>query len=115
MILSRQLTSYGHLTQWQSNHTTLCPAREALTFLQTIAPTARYLDGELEYNKHSLYGLSTVIATTNALNSMISKRPFILTRFVSQQALDFYLHFPVAFSLSAAVWCPLGLLTMDVS
>ncbi|CAL8465181.1 g4716 [Coccomyxa elongata] len=48
--------------------------------VKTIAPTARYLDGELEYNKHSLYGLSTVIATSNALNSMISKRPFILTR-----------------------------------
>lgn len=48
--------------------------------VQTISPAARYLDGELEYNRHNLYGLSTVIATRKILNNLIPKRSFILTR-----------------------------------
>lgn len=50
--------------------------------MQSISPAARYLDGELEYNRHNLYGLSTVIATRNILTSLIPKRSFLLTRCV---------------------------------
>ena len=56
--------------------------RSLAATLQTIAPTARYLDGELEYNRHNLFGLSTVIGSYKALNTIIpNKRPFILSRY----------------------------------
>lgn len=46
----------------------------------TIGTTATHADGSLEYNAHNLYGLSEAVATYTALQKIIGKRPFILTR-----------------------------------
>ena len=48
----------------------------------TIGTTAEHADGTVEYNAHNLYGLSEAVATYAALQKVISKRPFILTRWV---------------------------------
>ena len=46
----------------------------------TIGTTAQHADGTLEYNAHNLYGLSEAVATYSALEKILGKRPFILTR-----------------------------------
>ena len=46
----------------------------------TIGTTTTHADGSLEYDAHNLYGLSEAVATHAALEKIIGKRPFILTR-----------------------------------
>ena len=48
--------------------------------MQTIAVSARGLDGSLQYDTHNLYGLAWTLANFQALRAIRSKRPFILTR-----------------------------------
>ena len=48
---------------------------------QTVAASARNLDGSLQYDTHNLYGLAMVAASAQALRSVRGKRPFILTRY----------------------------------
>ncbi|XLS72612.1 hypothetical protein HN51_029477 [Arachis hypogaea] len=47
---------------------------------KTIATSAVHYNGVLEYDAHSLYGLSESIATHKALLDIQKKRPFILSR-----------------------------------
>ncbi|XP_058091539.1 alpha-xylosidase 1-like [Magnolia sinica] len=47
---------------------------------KTIATSAVHYNGVLEYDAHSLYGFSQAIATHNALQGLIGKRPFVLSR-----------------------------------
>ncbi|KAL4179138.1 hypothetical protein AMTRI_Chr13g118540 [Amborella trichopoda] len=47
---------------------------------KTIATSAVHYNGVLEYNAHSLYGLSQAKATQKALQGLEGKRPFVLTR-----------------------------------
>ncbi|KAG8053555.1 hypothetical protein GUJ93_ZPchr0001g33097 [Zizania palustris] len=47
---------------------------------KTIATSATHYNGVLEYDAHSLYGLSQAIATHQALQGLQGKRPFVLTR-----------------------------------
>ncbi|WIA37090.1 hypothetical protein OEZ86_014060 [Tetradesmus obliquus] len=47
---------------------------------KTVAMSATGVDGELLYNTHNIYGLSEAAATHAALETVLGKRPFILTR-----------------------------------
>ncbi|KAK9118461.1 hypothetical protein Scep_016554 [Stephania cephalantha] len=47
---------------------------------KTIATSAVHYNGILEYNAHSLYGFSQAIATQKALQELLQKRPFVLSR-----------------------------------
>ncbi|MED6173372.1 NAD(P)H-dependent D-xylose reductase (XR) [Stylosanthes scabra] len=47
---------------------------------KTIATSAVHYNGVLEYDAHSLYGLSESIASHKALKGIQGKRPFILSR-----------------------------------
>lgn len=47
---------------------------------KTIATSSVHYNGVLEYDAHSLYGLSQAIATHKALQNLLNKRPFVLTR-----------------------------------
>jgi hypothetical protein len=47
---------------------------------KTIAMSATGVGGELLYNTHNIYGLSEAAATHAALQNVLGKRPFILTR-----------------------------------
>ena len=59
---------------------------------KTVAVTAMHYDGTLEYNAHNLYGMYETLATSNALQKLRNKRPFILTRclYRSPLAPSFY-------------------------
>lgn len=47
----------------------------------TVSPTASHYDGTLEYDAHSVYGLSEALATSSALDTINpGQRHFILTR-----------------------------------
>lgn len=47
---------------------------------KTIATSAVHYNGVLEYDAHSLYGFSEIIATHKGLQALEGKRPFILSR-----------------------------------
>ncbi|GAB2226585.1 hypothetical protein Droror1_Dr00022396 [Drosera rotundifolia] len=47
---------------------------------KTIATSAEHYNGVLEYDAHSLYGLSETVATHKGLLAIKGERPFILTR-----------------------------------
>ncbi|XP_077243931.1 alpha-xylosidase 1-like [Tasmannia lanceolata] len=47
---------------------------------KTIATSAVHYNGVLEYNVHSMYGFTQAIATHKALQGLLGKRPFVLTR-----------------------------------
>ncbi|KMZ62575.1 alpha-xylosidase, family GH31 [Zostera marina] len=47
---------------------------------KTIATSAEHYNGILEYNAHSIYGLSEAVVTHRALQGLKGKRPFVLTR-----------------------------------
>uniref|UniRef100_A0A0C9QTK6 TSA: Wollemia nobilis Ref_Wollemi_Transcript_10409_2825 transcribed RNA sequence n=1 Tax=Wollemia nobilis TaxID=56998 RepID=A0A0C9QTK6_9CONI len=47
---------------------------------KTIATSAVHYNGVLEYDAHSLYGFSESIATHDAFQSLLNKRPFVLSR-----------------------------------
>ncbi|VFQ85512.1 unnamed protein product [Cuscuta campestris] len=53
---------------------------EAPIGYKTIATSAEHHNGVLEYDAHSIYGFSETVATHRGLESLESKRPFILTR-----------------------------------
>ncbi|KAJ7281242.1 hypothetical protein O6H91_10G102400 [Diphasiastrum complanatum] len=46
----------------------------------TTATSATHFNGILEYNAHNLYGFSEAIATNRALECVLKKRPFVLSR-----------------------------------
>nr|DAD35336.1 TPA_asm: hypothetical protein HUJ06_005976 [Nelumbo nucifera] len=47
---------------------------------KTIATSALHYNGVLEYDAHSIYGFSHAIATHQALQGLMGKRPFVLSR-----------------------------------
>ncbi|XP_050888096.1 alpha-xylosidase 1 isoform X3 [Lathyrus oleraceus] len=54
--------------------------KEAPIGFKTIATSAVHYNGVLEYDAHSLFGFSEVIATHKALHELQGKRPFVLSR-----------------------------------
>ncbi len=47
---------------------------------QTLPVTARHWNGALEYDMHNLYGHTMATTTHAALQAVVGRRPFILTR-----------------------------------
>ncbi|KAJ7299627.1 hypothetical protein O6H91_Y189900 [Diphasiastrum complanatum] len=47
---------------------------------KTIATSAVHYGGILEYDAHNLYGMSEAMVTNRALQSVLQKRPFVLSR-----------------------------------